>query len=62
VRLSNARAHDNGQVLVKRGSTVPPLACRLGTPDMASVLIIDNDHAGAFGFKHEKYEVAESDG
>ena len=35
---------------------------QLKTPFVATVLIVDNDHAGAFGFENEKEETSESIG
>lgn len=35
---------------------------RLGAASTATVLIVDDDHAGAFGFESEKFKVSESAG
>uniref|UniRef100_A0A1I7XHY5 Calx-beta domain-containing protein n=1 Tax=Heterorhabditis bacteriophora TaxID=37862 RepID=A0A1I7XHY5_HETBA len=54
VRLSQVRAHNSVHF-----SAVP---CRLGAASTATVLIVDDDHAGAFGFRSEKFKVTESVG
>lgn len=38
------------------------MQARLGCASTATVLIVDDDHAGAFGFASEKFKVAESKG
>lgn len=55
VRLSQVRA-----VLASDDSAT--IASRLGPAATATVLIVDDDHAGAFGFASEKFKVAESSG
>ncbi|VDP13962.1 unnamed protein product [Heligmosomoides polygyrus] len=54
VRLSQLRAHSPSQFT--------PIPVRLGTASTATVLIVDDDHAGAFGFASEKFKVVESAG
>ncbi|KAK5966618.1 hypothetical protein GCK32_017389, partial [Trichostrongylus colubriformis] len=54
VRLSQVRAHIPGQFT--------PIPVRLGAASTATVLIVDDDHAGAFGFASEKFKVVESAG
>ncbi|KAJ1351859.1 hypothetical protein KIN20_008022 [Parelaphostrongylus tenuis] len=54
VRLSQVRIHSPPQL-----ASIP---VRLGTASTATVLIVDDDHAGAFGFPSEKFTVAESAG
>lgn len=67
VRLSNPRylSHDgrflpaNGQ-LVGQTKSLPEL--QLATPAIATVMIIDDDHGGIFGFNESQYEISESIG
>ncbi|VDL73415.1 unnamed protein product [Nippostrongylus brasiliensis] len=54
VRLSQVRAHSPQQFT--------PIPVRLGAASTATVLIVDDDHAGAFGFASEKFKVVESAG
>ncbi|EYC30998.1 hypothetical protein Y032_0004g1895 [Ancylostoma ceylanicum] len=54
VRLSQVRAHSPSQFT--------PIPVRLGAASTATVLIVDDDHAGAFGFTSEKFKVVESAG
>uniref|UniRef100_A0A158P9X3 Sodium/calcium exchanger 1 n=1 Tax=Angiostrongylus cantonensis TaxID=6313 RepID=A0A158P9X3_ANGCA len=54
VRLSQVRAYSP--------SKSAPIPVCLGAASTATVLIIDDDHAGAFGFASEKFKVAESAG
>ncbi|VDM77676.1 unnamed protein product, partial [Strongylus vulgaris] len=54
VRLSQVRAHSPSQFA--------PVPVRLGAASTATVLIVDDDHAGAFGFTSEKFKVVESAG
>ncbi|XGW04669.1 hypothetical protein V3C99_015670 [Haemonchus contortus] len=54
VRLSQVRAHSP--------SVFTPIPVRLGAASTATVLIVDDDHAGAFGFASEKFKVVESAG
>jgi hypothetical protein len=55
VRLSQVKAFR----VDDESHTIP---ARLGAAATATVLIVDDDHAGAFGFTSEKFKVAESDG
>ncbi len=38
------------------------LPCQLRAPFVATVMIIDNDHGGAFSFESEKFDVSEAAG
>jgi solute carrier family 8 (sodium/calcium exchanger) len=64
VVLSNVRAtpvrQDNGKVV--RLDMTDSLKSKIVPPSTATVIIVDNDHAGAFGFQDVKYKVAESAG
>ncbi|CAJ0579276.1 unnamed protein product, partial [Mesorhabditis spiculigera] len=53
VRLSQVRAW---------GLNNAPVPVRLGAAAQATVLIVDDDHAGAFGFTSEKFKVPETNG
>uniref|UniRef100_A0A915A8H3 Calx-beta domain-containing protein n=1 Tax=Parascaris univalens TaxID=6257 RepID=A0A915A8H3_PARUN len=55
VCLSQVRAYRSGE-------ESKPVQARLGCASTATVLIVDDDHAGAFGFASEKFKVAESKG
>lgn len=52
------QSHQN-KLIGEEGKPVP---ARLGCASTATVLIVDDDHAGAFGFTSEKFKVAESKG
>ncbi|CAI4223354.1 unnamed protein product [Auanema sp. JU1783] len=54
IRLSQVRAHNKVHF--------SPVPARLGSASTATVLIVDDDHAGAFGFSSEKFKVVESAG
>ncbi|VDM60633.1 unnamed protein product [Angiostrongylus costaricensis] len=54
VRLSQVRAYSPSQSA--------PIPVCLGAASTATVLIVDDDHAGAFGFASEKFKVSESAG
>ncbi|XP_063232108.1 sodium/calcium exchanger 3 isoform X3 [Bacillus rossius redtenbacheri] len=66
VRLSNLRApHANGAGLPRRLSArapPPPPPPRLGSPSLATVMILDDDHGGVFGFAQRDVELVESVG
>ncbi|VDK25217.1 unnamed protein product [Anisakis simplex] len=38
------------------------IPAKLGVASTATVVIVDDDHAGAFGFSSEKFKVAETEG
>jgi solute carrier family 8 (sodium/calcium exchanger) len=42
------------------GAMVPPL--QLGTPHMATIMILDDDHGGIFQFQEQEIEINESVG
>ncbi|VDK52891.1 unnamed protein product [Anisakis simplex] len=55
VRLSQVEAHQLGD----QDHWIP---AKLGVASTATVVIVDDDHAGAFGFSSEKFKVAETEG
>lgn len=61
-RLSNPRyIHPENQLNSgARGKELPSL--QLSTPSIATVMILDDDHAGVFAFPSPKYEVSEAVG
>ncbi|KAJ8874355.1 hypothetical protein PR048_025203 [Dryococelus australis] len=67
VRLSNLRGpHSNGSaapaVMASRrlSAKPPPPAPQLGSPSLATVMILDDDHGGVFGFAEKDVELVES--
>merc|ERR1739838_1281702 len=44
------------------GKTSMQANCQLGTPHMATIMILDDDHSGIFGFEDSEVEVVESVG
>merc|ERR1711892_1226816 len=44
------------------GTTTMQASCRLGTPHMATIMILDDDHSGIFGFEDSEAEIVESVG
>merc|ERR1712115_648365 len=44
------------------GSTSMQASCQLGTPHMATIMILDDDHSGIFGFEDTEAEIVESVG
>merc|ERR1739838_262984 len=44
------------------GKTSMQANCQLGTPHMATIMILDDDHSGIFGFEDSEAEVVESVG
>lgn len=49
----------NGRATSSDGTSVP---CKVVTPTYTTVIVIDNDHCGAFGFESETFEVSEPKG
>jgi len=67
IRISNLRRKDGiafGQVAVEAddGSKSMQPSCQLGTPHMATIMILDDDHGGIFGFEDTEAEIVESVG
>ena len=59
VRLSNLRLGEPGPGFV---GDVSRLRCQLANPSMATVMILDDDHAGIFHFEEKETSVPESVG
>merc|ERR1719290_570277 len=67
IRISNLRRKDGmpfGQVDVTGddGVSSTQASCQLGTPHMATIMILDDDHGGIFGFEDVEAEIVESVG
>merc|ERR1712115_505600 len=44
------------------GSPSMQASCQMGTPHMATIMILDDDHSGIFGFEDSEAEIVESVG
>jgi solute carrier family 8 (sodium/calcium exchanger) len=67
IRLSNLRRKDGkpfAELEVKDdlGKKTTQPAVQLGTPYMATIMILDDDHGGIFGFEDSEAEIVESVG
>merc|ERR1711892_667140 len=67
IRISNLRRKDGKpfkemEVEGEDGKTSMQANCQLGTPHMATIMILDDDHSGIFGFEDSEAEVVESVG
>merc|ERR1712106_1078807 len=67
IRVSNLRRKDGKpfkemEVEGEDGKTSMQANCQLGTPHMATIMILDDDHSGIFGFEDSEAEVVESVG
>merc|ERR1712241_997961 len=67
IRISNLRRKDGRafkeiEVTADDGSRSMQAATQLGTPHMATIMILDDDHSGIFGFADTEAEVVESVG
>jgi len=62
IRISNPRRKDGIEIpqMNVEGSMVPSL--QLGTPHMATIMILDDDHGGVFQFENTETEIVESVG
>merc|ERR1719220_1363206 len=62
IRISNPRRKDGIEIpqMNVEGSMVPSL--QLGTPHMATIMILDDDHGGVFQFQEQEIEINESVG
>jgi len=67
IRISNLRRKDAmpfSQIQAENedGTTTMQASCQLGTPHMATIMILDDDHSGIFGFEDSEAEIVESVG
>jgi len=67
IRISNLRRKDGKsfkeiEVTADDGSRSMQAATQLGTPHMATIMILDDDHGGIFGFEDGEAEIVESVG
>merc|ERR1712002_932737 len=67
IRISNLRRKDGKdfkQISVTDDEGVAKMQpnCQLGTPHMATIMILDDDHGGIFGFDDSEAEIVESVG
>merc|ERR1719369_2108180 len=67
IRISNLRRKDGKPfpeipVVGEDGKTSMQPTCQLGTPHMATIMILDDDHSGIFGFENVEAEIVESVG
>merc|ERR1719290_588843 len=67
IRISNLRRKDGmpfKQIEVVGDDGKPSMqhTCQLGTPHMATIMILDDDHSGIFGFEDSEAEIVESVG
>merc|ERR1719460_2702757 len=67
IRISNLRRKDGKpfseiSVVGEDGSSKMQPSIQLGTPHMATIMILDDDHGGIFSFDEEEAEVVESAG
>merc|ERR1719228_2547581 len=67
IRISNLRRKDGKpfseiSVVGEDGSSKMQPSIQLGTPHMATIMILDDDHGGIFGFEDTEAEIVESVG
>merc|ERR1712102_55866 len=67
IRISNLRRKDGKafkeiEVEDENGKKTMQANCQLGTPHMATIMILDDDHGGIFGFEDSEAEIVESVG
>merc|ERR1719384_2600269 len=67
IRISNLRRKDGRafkeiEVTADDGSRSMQATTQLGTPHMATIMILDDDHSGIFGFAESEAEIVESVG
>merc|ERR1719450_1314300 len=67
IRISNLRRKDGKsfkeiEVVDDNGSRSMQASTQLGTPHMATIMILDDDHGGIFGFEDGEAEIVESVG
>merc|ERR1712088_580367 len=67
IRISNLRRKDGKafkdiEVEGEDGRKSMQASCQLGTPHMATIMILDDDHSGIFSFEDSEAEIVESVG
>ncbi|XP_023324230.1 sodium/calcium exchanger 3 isoform X1 [Eurytemora carolleeae] len=67
IRISNLRRKDGKDfseidVVDNNGKKTKQPSVQLGTPHMATIMILDDDHGGIFGFEDSEAEIVESVG
>merc|ERR1711923_363524 len=67
IRISNLRRKDGREIKEidvegDDGKVTKQPSCQLGTPHMATIMILDDDHGGIFGFEDGEAEIVESVG
>merc|ERR1719394_1618224 len=66
IRISNLRRKDgmpiNSIAVEEDGKRSQQPSIQLGTPHMATIMILDDDHGGIFGFEDSEAEIVESVG
>merc|ERR1712121_295120 len=67
IRISNLRRKDGKafkeiEVEGEDGRKSMQACCQMGTPHMATIMILDDDHSGIFGFEDSEAEIVESVG
>jgi len=67
IRISNLRRKDGKpfkeiEVEGEDGRRSMQASCQMGTPHMATIMILDDDHSGIFGFEDSEAEIVESVG
>merc|ERR1711881_773857 len=67
IRISNLRRKDGKafkeiEVEGEDGKRSMQPCCQMGTPHMATIMILDDDHSGIFGFEDSEAEIVESVG
>lgn len=67
IRISNLRRKDGQPIPTmdvedNEGKKTRQPSCQLGTPHMATIMILDDDHGGIFGFEDSEAEIVESVG
>jgi len=67
IRISNLRRKDGKpfkeiEVEAEDGKKSMQAATQMGTPHMATIMILDDDHSGIFGFEDAEAEIVESVG
>merc|ERR1740137_69734 len=62
IRISNLRRKDGKPFKEIEVESTMQANCQLGTPHMATIMILDDDHSGIFGFEVSEIDIVESVG